>query len=188
MKFKLSTIIASSLLISGMAFADGHNKPAATKSIVVKQQLEVLKIDHSARWVLLKDRSGFTRKIDVGSEVRNFDKVSVGDIVNVNYAESIHIEAFGADAIKAGVEAEAVFGRAAKGQMPAAAGAAAKTLVVTIAAIDLENSLVTLKDKQGNAKTFRPRIKANLEKVKVGDKVAISFAKALAISVQAGNK
>jgi len=188
MKLKLSAILAATVLMSGLAFAGSHSMPSATKSIVVKQQLEVIAIDHSARWVQLKDRSGFTRKIDVGEDVRNFDQVSVGDIVNVNYAETIHIEAFGADAVKAGVEAEAIFGRAAKGQMPAAAGAKATTLVVTIAAIDLENSMVTLKDKQGNTKTFRPRIPANLKKVKVGDKVAITMANAMAINVQAGKK
>lgn len=188
MKFKISTFLLASLFVSNMVFADSHNKPASSKSIVVKQELEVIGIDHDARWVLLKDRSGFTRKIEVGNEVQNFNQVSLGDIIKVNYAETIKIKAFGADAVKAGAEAEAVFGRAPKGQMPAMLGAKATTLVVTIANIDLENSLVTLKDKQGNTKTFRPRIIANLKKVKVGDKVAISFAKALVIKVQAGDK
>ena len=188
MKFKISTILAASLLVSNMAFADSHKKPSSSESIIVKQQLEVIGIDHDARWVLLKDRSGFTRKIGVGDIVQNFNQVSIGDIIKVNYAETIHIKAFGADALKSGAEAEAVFGRAPKGQKPAVMSASAKTLVVTIANIDLENSLVTLKDKQGNTKTFRPRIIANLKKVKVGDKVAISFAEAMVISVQAGDK
>jgi hypothetical protein len=72
--------------------------------------------------------------------------------------------------------------------MPAKATATAKTIVLTIAAIDLKNSLVTLKDLQGNTRTFRPRLIENLKQVKVGDKVAISFAEALAISVKKGTK
>ena len=186
MKLKKSIVLATALLISPIGFADNHKMPSSSTSIVVKQELEVIGIDHDARWVKLKDRSGFTRQIDVSEGVQNFNEVKLGDIVKVNYAETIQFKAFGADAIKSGVEAEVVFGRAPKGQKPAIAGAAAETVVVTIANIDLENSLVTLKDRQGNTKTFRPRIPANLKKVAVGDKVAISIANAMAIEVEKG--
>lgn len=188
MKFIISSIFVATLILSNIVIADSHNKPSSIESIVVKKELEVIGIDHDARWVKLKDRSGFTRKIDIGEDVQNFNQVAIGDVVKVNYAETIQIKAFGPDAIKAGVESEAIFGRAPKGQKPAMAGAKAQTLVVTIAKIDLQNSLVTLQDKQGNTKTFRPRITENLKKVSVGDKVAISFAEALAIDVQKGNK
>lgn len=182
-------IIASSLLalfLSNAAFS--NDMPSSSESIIVKQQFEVLSINHDEKWVQLKDRSGFTKKVNVGSNTTNFDQVKVGDIVNVNYAETIVIKAFGADAINAGVESESIFANAAKGQKPAKAMATAKTIVVTIAAIDLKNSLVTLKDKSGNTKTFRPRTVSNLQKVKVGDKVAVSFAKAIAITVKEGDK
>ena len=185
-----SKIIASTILalfISNTAMS-GNDKPSSADSIIVNQQFEVLAIDHDARSVQLKDRSGFTKTVKVGSDAINLDQVQVGDIVTVNYAETIVIKAFGADAIKAGQESESIFARAAKGEMPAKATATAKTIVLTITAIDLKNSLVTLKDLQGNTKTFRPRLIENLKQVKVGDKVAISFAEALAISVKKGTK
>jgi len=56
-------------------------------------------------------------------------------------------------------------------------------IVVTIAAIDLENSLVTLEDEEGNLDVLRPEVPANLKKVKVGDKVAIMFMQTLSITV-----
>ncbi|MDX2506938.1 MAG: hypothetical protein QNL62_21030 [Gammaproteobacteria bacterium] len=187
MKAKVILVALFSLFMANAVLADSH-KPARTESVVVKQQFEVISINHEERWAMLKDRSGFTKRFDISVNARNFDQLVVGDVVNISYAETIHIQAFGADAINAGEEADAIFARTPEGEKPGGAIAEAKTLVVTIAAIDLENSLVTLKDKQGNTKTFRPRLPSNLKKVKVGDKVAISFAKALAITVEKGKQ
>lgn len=183
MKSKLIVTAIFSLLMSTMAFAVDQ-KPASTKTVVVQQELEVIKINHEERWAMLKDRSGFTKRFDISDHTRNLENVAVGDVVYVNYTETVQIKAFGADAISAGKEAEAIFARAPEGAKPGKAMAVAVTVVVTIAAIDLENSTVTLKDKQGNTKIFKPRIPANLKKVKVGDKVAVSFAKALSITVK----
>lgn len=187
MKLKVIIISACLVLVSANSFAE-NRKTSMEQTITVKQQLEVMAIDHKERWAKLKDRSGFTRTIHIGDEVKNFDQVVVGDIINVNFAETIQIKAYGADAIKAGEEVEVAFAKAAEGQKPGKAIAVAKTIVVTISAIDLEHSLVTLSDKQGNTKTFSPQIPSNLKKVKVGDKVAISIAKALAITVKPSNK
>ncbi len=187
MKFSILASTIFALCFSVSTFADNH-KLSTTENIIVKQELEVLSIDHKARKVTLKDRSGFTKTMKVGNDIVNFDQVEVGDIVHVNFAETIVIRAFGPDAIKAGAEAESIFARAPKGSKPAGATATAATIVLTIAAIDLENSLVTLKDTQGNTKTFRPRHIENLKKVSVGDKVAISIAEAVAISVKKGAK
>ena len=183
MKSKIIAAAVFSLLMSTMAFAVDQ-KPASTETIIVKQELEVIQINHKERWAMLKDRSGFTKKYDISDHVRNLENVAVGDVVYVNYAETIQIKAFGADAINAGKEVEAIFARVPEGAKPGKAMAVATTVVVTIAAIDLENSMVTLKDKQGNTKAFKPRIPANLKKVQVGDKVAVSFAKALVITVK----
>ena len=178
------TLAIVTLFISNLAMAEAQqNKPSATESILVEQQLEVMEINKDERWVILKDRSGFTKKVAVGDSARNFEQLKVGDVINVNYAETIQIQAFGKDAINMGEEAEAIFARTPEGASPGGALAAARTIVVTISNIDLKHNLVTLKDKQGNTRTFRPEIPGKLKQVKVGDKVAISIAKAMSISV-----
>ncbi len=187
MKLKVFIIASCLLLVSTNSFSENKDV-GMEQTITVKQQLEVLAIDHKERWAKLKDRSGFTRTIHIGDEVKNLDQVVVGDIVNVNFSETIQIKAFGPDALKAGEEVEVAFAKAPEGEKPGKAVAVAKTIVVTISAIDLERSLVTLADKQGNTKTFSPQIPAKLKKVKVGDKVAITIAKALAITVTPSNK
>ncbi len=185
-KFIITSAIVA-LFVSNLTMAE-QNKPSTTESILVEQQLEVLEINKDERWVMLKDRSGFTKKVEVGEGARNFDQLKVGDLINVNYAETIQIKAFGKDAINMGEEAEAIFARTPEGAKPGGALAAAKTIVVTISNIDLKHNLVTLKDKQGNTRTFRPEIPGKLKQVKVGDKVAISVAKAMSISVDDDKK
>lgn len=185
-KFIITSAIVA-LFVSNLAMAE-PNKPSTTESILVEQQLEVMEINKDERWVLLKDRSGFTKKVEVGSNARNFEQLKVGDLINVNYAETIQIKAFGDEAIKMGKESEAIFARSPEGAKPGGAIAAAETIVVTISSIDLAHNLVTLKDKQGNSRTFRPQVPAKLKQVKVGDKVAISVAKAMAITVEDDKK
>ena len=177
-------------LVLGFSFAGNvlasgaDNIPSTTKKVVVKQRLEVLAIDHEKRTVQLKDASGFTQTITVGEGARNFSQLAVGDIVDVNRSKSIKIKAFGADSVNAGAEAAAVFARTPEGQKPGAAIVGSEVVVVTIAAIDLENSLVTLKDKEGNTSVLSPEIPSNLKKVKVGDKVAIMLTQTLSITVE----
>ncbi len=86
-KFIITSAIVA-LFVSNLAMAE-QNKPSTTESILVEQQLEVLEINKDERWVMLKDRSGFTKKVEVGEGARNFDQLKVGDLINVNYAETI---------------------------------------------------------------------------------------------------
>ena len=63
------------------------------------------------------------------------------------------------------------------------------TVTATVEALDLNNRLVTLKGPKGNVVTFRvDEIVKNLPQVKVGDKLAITYTEALAISVERAEK
>ena len=148
MRTKIIAGITLLVLASNMSFANSEKAsgassiPATTETIVVKQSLEVVGINHDERWVELKDSSGFTQKIKVGDEVRNFDQMTKGDIVNIVRSNTIEIKAFDADAINVGKEAGAIFARAAEGQKPGVAIVDTGIIVLKIAAIDLKNSLV----------------------------------------------
>ena len=58
------------------------------------------------------------------------------------------------------------------------------TITASIEAIDREMSSVTLKGSEGNVKTVKVMDPKNLDKVKVGDRIAITYTEALAISVE----
>lgn len=184
MKMKIKVLIAVffGLLINNAAMAETE-LPGVTEVIEASAKLEVVEIDYEKRSVKLKNEKGDVEQIDVGDEVRNFDQVKAGDFVNIDYAEAIQVQVFKPDEVEAGAFVDAVFGRAEEGEKPGAVAARNVTLVATITEIDLEKKTVTLKDKEGNTKTFNPRNPDNLKKVKVGDMVMFSYTEALSITV-----
>jgi len=62
------------------------------------------------------------------------------------------------------------------------------TAVVLIQAIDAKVPSVTIKAEDGSVLSFKVEDAKNLEGVKVGDKVQITYTRALAISVEAPKK
>ena len=182
MKIKFLIAVFLGLIFNNIVLAE-TDLPGASEAVVASAKLEVVEINHEKRTVKLKNENGDIEQIDVGSDVRNFDQVKVGDFVNIDYAESVTIQVFNADEVATGAIADAAFGRAEEGQKPGAAAVENVTFVAAISAIDLENKTVTLQDKEGNSKTINPRNPENLNKVKVGDKVMFSFTRALSISV-----
>jgi len=73
---KVIAAISVLILTANMSFANDDKAtgadsiPAVSKTIIMKQRLEVININHEKRWVELKDRSGFMQKINVGEEAR----------------------------------------------------------------------------------------------------------------------
>ena len=74
------------------------------------------------------------------------------------------------------------------GQKPAGYAAKEVYVVATVAAIDKDNMIVTLKGPKGNAYPVKAREKKNVEKLAVGDNVEIHAIKALAIEVSTPKK
>jgi len=74
---------------------------------------------------------------------------------------------------------------AAKGEKPGMVAIDVVSEIVTVEAIDKANQKVKLKGPDGQVATVKvdPSI-GDLTKIKVGDKIRVSYTKALAISVQ----
>ena len=89
----------------------------------------------------------------------------------------------GPDEAELGAGAVTAAGTAEPGEKPAGAEITEMTVVAVIEAIDKENEQVTLKGPQGGTKTVKVRNPANLDKVAVGDKVRITYTRALAVNV-----
>jgi hypothetical protein len=72
--------------------------------------------------------------------------------------------------------------------MPAGVGAREVSVTVTIEGIDKAAGTVTFKGPAGNSSTVRAADPKNLEKIKVGDRVGITYTEAVAISVEKAKK
>ena len=159
-----------------------EEKPSVSEEILITMEATVTAINQETREVTLKNAAGEEVTIIADDEVRNLAQVEVGDILTIEYLEGVMIEVVdpGTELGAAEVGAAA---RAEPGEKPAGAMVTETSVVVEIIAIDLENDTATLKNAAGETKTVAARNPENLKKVKVGDRVMITFTEAVAMTV-----
>lgn len=141
-------------------------------------------IDKTARTITLRDEKGQEDTYAVGPEVKRFDELKVGDTVKMTYYESIVLQVR-----KPGEEkpAETAVGTAmtrAKGALPGGTLAAQERMTVTVKAIDPTVPSVTVTTPDGRTVTRRVEDKKNIEGLKVGDQIDITYTLALLAKVE----
>jgi hypothetical protein len=158
-------------------------RPKVVKEMEAVMTATVVAIDLQKRIVTLKGPEGEVRDIKVGEEAVNLPQVKVGDLVTVKFYESIAVEVIKPGTAMGAGEKTAIV-RAKPGEMPG--GMVAKQVSVTaiITAIDKQKSTMTLKGPEGKLAVVKVQDPTNLEKVKVGDELMITYTEALAISVE----
>jgi len=181
---KLTTAIAAValILVAGSAFAQ---KPVS-KAEVVTETATIVAIDSTNRVITLKTQDGLTDTIVAGPEVKRFAELKVGDKVTFRYYESI-VYAIQQPGAKPPAPEAAALVRGA-GPKPGGTLSEQMTAIVTIKAIDIAIPSVTLTTADGSTMSFKVEEKKNLTGVKVGDKVQITYTRALAISVESPKK
>ncbi|MCK5916286.1 MAG: hypothetical protein KAG92_09120, partial [Deltaproteobacteria bacterium] len=165
-------------------------KPAPQQE-VLSQEAELLvveatveEIDYKTRKVTLKDAEGELVTITASEEVGKLDHVKKGDILIIEYLESVEISILRSDDIVAGATGEVVIAEPENSEKPAKLYGAEIDVILTVEAIDLENETVTLKDGEGNVETVKPRNPENLKKGKVGDKVKITVTEIIGYQIK----
>lgn len=174
-------LLAASFAAVGCA--TGPKKTSVERSNLVTLTATVQAIDQATRVVTLKGPQGNTVTFKVDDAVRNLPQVSVGDEVSVSYYESLVLRVLKPEEAAIN-EASAGTARAKAGEMPAGGGARQVTVTVTIEAIDKAKGTVTFRGPAGNVTTVRAAEPKNLDLIKVGDRVAVTYSEALAVGVE----
>ena len=159
-------------------------KPSGEAVSLVESTATVESLDYKTRMATLKADNGNTLTFRVSDEVKNLDKVNVGDKVKFQYYESVAWEVKKEGEATPGMTRAEGMKRSGAEHLPAKLEATQTTVTTTIDAIDKQNQTVTLKGPEGNSVVVKARHPENLEKVKVGDKVVITYTEALAVSVE----
>ena len=169
---------------TGVEAAETKAKPeTVTRARLVTLTATVEAIDVAKRQVTLTGPKGNVETITVGEQVKNLPQVQVGDKVVVKYYEAIAFRVVPPGEATPGAGMTAATATAQPGQRPAGVGAREVTATVTVEAIDLKAGTATVKGPEGNSVTVKAQDKKNLEKIKVGDRVEITYTEALGISV-----
>jgi Cu/Ag efflux protein CusF len=174
--------------VGGTASAAEHKKPGGEIERVKMATAEVIAIDLPSRTVTLKGPDGNELTVHADDKVKNLPQVHAGDKVDVSYYESLVWQVKKAADGTPGASVQSGAETAKPGSKPAGAAARQVMMTVTIEAIDLAKGTVTLKGPQGNSRTIKARDPKNLEKVKVGDLVDVTYTEALAVRVRAAKQ
>ena len=175
-----SIAVATLLAAAPVAWAQ---KPV-TESAVVEATATIEAIDHANGVITLQDKDGNTETILAGPQMKRFDELKVGQTVTFRYHESVayQIRKPGeAAAPTAAGQETLVRGEGAK---PSATVSRQDTATVTVKSIDAATPAITVTTGEGHLLSMKVNDKKNLEGVKVGDRVEITYTQALAIAVK----
>jgi ribosomal protein S17 len=191
------------VLIPGAALATGNSplivaqatappaatpaaKPKGETAAVVTLRGTVEAIDMAKQTVTIK---GPKRTLTVQvRDPKKLEAIKVGDPVVGQYYEALAFEVKKPGTATPGVTAQQGVATSQPGATPAGAIGEQVTVTATIVAIDKAAHTVTIKGPEGNTETVKARNPKNLDAVKVGDLVEITYTRALALALDRSTK
>jgi Cu/Ag efflux protein CusF len=154
----------------------------ATTEVTAK----VVAVDPSQRTVTLQSADGKTRTIEVGDQVRNFDQIKVGDTVHAQYSQALALELKkGPASMAAPTEQQSITPAPPPGAKPGGTVARKVTATAEVIAVDPARQLVTLRGPKGNEVDVQVPDPSQLNNIKTGDHVKVTYVEAFAIRVAA---
>ena len=154
----------------------------------VEIEATVTAIDKEKRTVTVKGPKGRSAELSVSDEVKNLDKVKIGDTIKLKYYEALSLQLDKAPGAKPGITITEEMVRAKGTEKPAGGVQRKVTVVGTVTAVDEAAQLVTVRGPKGNEVDIKVQDPAKFKIVKTGDLVKATYTEALVVSVAAPAK
>jgi len=169
------------------ATGESLDKPAGSVTESSEITATVKSLDVKKRKVVIADADGNTMVINVKPDVKNLDRMKVGDTVRMQYTQTVSLHVRSA---QSGPSASAeTSSQVNPGSMPNKTLVNQAEFVAKVISIDQKKRLVTLVGPQGNEETYEISKQAKkLKNVKAGDEVVVQIKETLAVSVEAVEK
>jgi hypothetical protein len=176
--------VAAFAFLSGCA--NGAPEPFSREALV-EETATVAAVDADARVVALRDKTGEITAIYAGPEVRNFDRINVGDEVEVTYRAAVAAELTTLDQPTSGGEKVTMAQRAEPGEQPHGQLSSTVTTTVQIDAVDPKAHTVSFHRDDGYVRTVTledAKAREFAKGLKRGDVVKITYSEAIAVAVR----
>jgi hypothetical protein len=160
-----------------------HASQTVKKSESVSATATIQAIDKTNRIVTVRDEKGAEDSMIVGPAMQRFDELKVGDKVKVTYTESLVLQVRKPGDVGKPADATAKVTKGT-GASPSATLSSEQTTSVDVLAIDQKLPSITVKTADGRTVTRKVENPKNLEGVKVGDKIDITYTQAALLSVE----
>jgi len=154
----------------------------------VSAKATIVKVDKKSRELTLRDDTGTEVVVVAGDEVRNFDQIKKGDILEVEYHRAAATSLQKASDTNVAGKATDIE-RAPAGAKPGMVATQMSTIVATVLDIDTKNRLLTVKGPKGGIVTIVvPADMKAFDSLKKGDKISAEYGEAVAVSVRTPEK
>jgi hypothetical protein len=172
-------IVSAAAVLTVTASLAAQTKTITGKTETVTATVEA--IETGTRTVYLRKSDGTYEAVYVPQDVKRFDSLKVGDKITARYYENV--------VLRLHAPGEKPVNEASRAVTPAPQGTAGtaarqRTITATISAIDMKVPSITFTGPRGWNYSTRVEDKAALAKVKVGDKVDITWTEAMMVSVE----
>jgi hypothetical protein len=144
----------------------------------------VKSIDLAKREVTLHGPGGRVETIQAGPEVKNLERLQVGDRVTIRYRAGLVLRLQQPGADDAAPETASKLQRTGQGDVLAGTETVRARATVTVVSLDAASRVVTLRGADGKTYLVKAGPDVALDRVKVGDKLAATYSAALAVSVE----
>jgi ABC-type Fe3+-hydroxamate transport system substrate-binding protein len=158
---------------------------AARAEQTTKTTATVTAVDPVHRTISMQRPDGRIIDVQAGAEVKNFDKIKVGDKVTAEYTEALSLE------LKKGkvgparrIESRTDVSHPQGPDKPNAAEGATVTVLADVVAVNQAGRSVTLRGPEGHMVDLRVPNPEQLKRIKQGDQVLAVYTEALAVKVE----
>ncbi|MFN8984633.1 MAG: hypothetical protein ACK5X9_19225 [Alphaproteobacteria bacterium] len=160
--------------------------PPVVASTTREMVAAVDRVDARTRTIVVRGPDNKPQTLQLGPEVRNFDQIRRGDRVRLHFEEAVAVRMAPRGSH---LEPETVVGaaRAEPGTRPAAGAVAATRAEVRITAVDTATNTVSFVGPSRVERTVAvraPELREFLKTLRVGDRVDVAIAEAVALRVE----
>lgn len=181
MNMKAAAVLTVAVGLVGAISASAQQPIVKTQSVSGTATIQA--IDSTARTITLRTQAGEEDTFAVGPEVKRFNEMKVGDTVKMTYTESMVLQIRkpgdkpGPTSLQGGVTP-------GSGALPSATTAVQAKMTVTVKSIDPKLPSVTVTTPDGRTVTRKVENRKNLEGVKVGDQIDITYTQSLLTALE----
>jgi Cu/Ag efflux protein CusF len=172
----LGILIGAVIMSIPAGVAAGRQQVRSAETDVITAKATIIAIDKENRIVTLRGPRGNDMAVKADEKFQRFNELKVGDIVTAAYAQAIAVRVRKPGTAAPPKQSESVVRQPDK---VAATITREQTVSVTIQEIDLTAPSVTAEGPQKHQYTFRVRDKKEIQDLKVGDKVDVTYTEAL---------
>jgi Cu/Ag efflux protein CusF len=161
---------------STMAAAAQQLRDFAAETVTARAT--IIAIDKENRIVTLRGPRGNDVAVHADEKVQRFSELKVGDIVTATYAQAVAVRVRKPGAAAPAKQTDSIV------RQPDKVGATVtreQTVTVVVQEIDLTAPSVTAEGPQKRQYTFRVRDKSEIQDLKVGDRVDVTYTEALLV-------